>query len=186
MLISYKMNNPKTLAILNEERIISNQNCDEFIKGFRQEAIKWIKKDIKYLGETLEKTMVIPKETRIIDLPGIRRWMGRLNITEEDLKKTTPKNTHIYSLTTASTLNDPDIYRGSGITLPVEATKAVEHAKRESSELDKVVKEITGTMAEERTLKNKAHDLMIKHVFTGISIGFAIGLIIGCLIGLEL
>lgn len=73
-----------------------------------------------------------------------------------------------------------------GVTLPVEAAKAVEHAKREPSELDKVVKEITSTMAEERTLKNKAHNLTIKYFSAGISIGFAIGLIIGCLIGLEL
>lgn len=87
MLISSKMDNPKTLAILNEERIISKQNCDEFIKGFRQEAIKWIKDDVNYLAEILEKTLAISKDRRIIDLPGIKRWMERLNITEEDLTK---------------------------------------------------------------------------------------------------
>lgn len=80
------MDDPQTLATLNEERIISNQGCDDFIKGLRQEAIKWIKKDVDYLAETLEKTTLIPKETRIIDLPGIRRWMERLNIAEEDLE----------------------------------------------------------------------------------------------------
>lgn len=81
------------------------------------------------------------------------------------------------------------IFIKAGVTLPVEATKAVEHAKRESSELDKVVKEITLQVIEEeeeKALKNKTHNLTIKYFSAGISIGFAIGLLLGCYIGLKL
>jgi len=45
----------------------------------RQEAIKWIKEDIEYIGKVDNPC----KLARIMDL---YKWMERFNITEEDLK----------------------------------------------------------------------------------------------------
>jgi len=48
-------------------------------KEIRQEAIKWIKEDMEYIGKVDNPC----KLARIMDL---YKWMERFNITEEDLK----------------------------------------------------------------------------------------------------
>ena len=55
-------------------------SVNEFEAQLKQETIKWINKDLKETYSTLK-----PYE-RTPSMNIIRKWMKRLNITEEDLK----------------------------------------------------------------------------------------------------
>lgn len=55
-------------------------------KALRQEAIKWILEDMKELIRTQDEIKYIPKGTRFLDFPEIKRWMKRFNLKEDDLK----------------------------------------------------------------------------------------------------
>jgi len=60
----------------NRDREIINRIFD---RDIREQAIKWIKEDIEYIGKVDNPC----KLARIMDL---YKWMERFNITEEDLK----------------------------------------------------------------------------------------------------
>lgn len=71
----------KTLKDIEKEvyRKLDNKESFNTFQDIKKEAIKWVKEDIDNLDE-------LNIDEQIIDLNSTKRWMKRLDITEEDLK----------------------------------------------------------------------------------------------------
>ena len=67
----------KTLKDLR--RPVYGCNSGEVLDIVKQEAIKWVKEDIEEFG--IDLGLYDNRESNLL-----RKWMKRLNITEEDLK----------------------------------------------------------------------------------------------------
>ena len=71
----------KTLKDLDLGKLVGVLGGAVAILDLRQEAIKWIKSDLKEA-----KTWVIEGDIRAAGFYLINKWMERLNLTDEDLK----------------------------------------------------------------------------------------------------
>ena len=81
----------KELKTLNDIPFAHRGKCDEtcicesFRKPIKQEAIKWVKEDIRDY-ENLFRDVLNGKNINSYTMNLIKKWMKRLNIKEEDLK----------------------------------------------------------------------------------------------------
>ena len=74
----------KTLKDI-EDKLLDEGKGQSFLVGFgllRHLAIKWIKEEIRIW----ESRHSLSKKGKTTDVPIIKRWMERFDITEEDLK----------------------------------------------------------------------------------------------------
>jgi UV DNA damage repair endonuclease len=67
-------------------------NTNELIDKIKDIVLTWILKDATELARHWNDTVVTPKGTRPIDMPEIRRWMKRFNLTEKDMRNLTDKD----------------------------------------------------------------------------------------------
>lgn len=70
-------------VFIEDDRTMWNAGARNFMKKAKEEAIKWVKKDIKDYKENVQVPGNI--EINSYTMFVIKKWMERFNITEEDL-----------------------------------------------------------------------------------------------------